>query len=82
MGHQIEVGGLAELDEVITSAGYIEPRCEEAGCLGTLARTDNDDHLVILPSTTLNPVCESHEEYEDALSIPYTLPYFRPTELS
>ncbi len=51
VGHEVEARRVAQLTQPQRVLGAIEPRGEEAGLLGALARADDDDHPSILPST-------------------------------
>ncbi len=51
VGLEVEARRVARLPQPPRVLGALEPRGEEAGLLGALARADDDDHASILPST-------------------------------
>ena len=56
MGDEVDLGGVGQCGQLVTQAGQLEPRGEEARGLGALAGADDDDHVVhpVLPTVTFS----------------------------
>ena len=48
VGDEVDLGGVGQCGQLVTQAGQLEPRGEEAGGLGALAGADDDDHVSTL----------------------------------
>ena len=56
VGDEVDLGGVGERGQLVTQAGQLEPRGEEARGLGALAGADDDDHVFhpVLPTVTIS----------------------------
>ena len=56
VGDEVDLGGVGECGQLVTQAGQLEPRGEEARGLGALAGADDDDHgfQPVLPTVTFS----------------------------
>ena len=56
MGDEVDPGGVGECGQLVTQAGQLEPRGEEARGLGALAGADDDDHgyQPVAPTVTIS----------------------------
>ena len=56
VGDEVDLGGVGECGQLVTQAGQLEPRGEEARGLGALAGADDDDHVYqpVLPTVTFS----------------------------
>ena len=56
VGDEVDLGGVGQCGQLVTQAGQLEPRGEEARGLGALAGADDDDHVVhpVLPTVTFS----------------------------
>ena len=56
VGDEVDLGGVGQCGQLVTQAGQLEPRGEEARGLGALAGADDDDHVFhpVLPAVTFS----------------------------
>ena len=56
VGDEVDLGGVGQCGQLVTQAGQLEPRGEEARGLGALAGADDDDHVPhpVLPTVTFS----------------------------